>query len=182
MGPAGAGSRDTGRFVSRDAGGWIAALDLRPHPEGGHYRESYRATDTIAVTCLPEPFGGDRPVSTAIYYLLAGAERSRLHRLASDELWHFYAGSPLTVFTLDDRGQRRDLLLGPDPERGQSFQVLVPAGRWFGAALQRPAAGSFALVGCTVAPGFDFAEFELADPAEATRRFPEHAELIARLT
>lgn len=159
----------------------IDRLELAPHPEGGHYRQVYAADEAIPATALPDRFGGDRPFSTSIYYLLASGERSRLHRIASDELWHFYEGAPLTIVTLDDDGCRRDLRLGPDLAAGERYQLVVPAGRWFGAALSDPTPDAFALVGCTVAPGFDFAEFELADGAALRERFPQHADAIARL-
>lgn len=159
----------------------IRELELLPHPEGGHYRQIYAAGETIPAGALPSRFGGDRPFSTSIYYLLVGAERSRLHRIASDELWHFYAGAPLTIVTLDQRGERRDLRLGPDLAAGERYQLAVPAGRWFGAALSEPEPDAFALVGCTVAPGFDFADFELADAAALRECYPRHAALIDRL-
>lgn len=159
----------------------IRELALLPHPEGGHYRQVYAADEAIPAGALPDRFGGDRPFSTSIYYLLAGSERSRLHRIASDELWHFYAGAPLTIVTLDDGGGRRDLGLGPDLAAGERYQLVVPAGRWFGAALSESDPDAFALVGCTVAPGFDFADFELADAAALRARFPQHAALIDRL-
>jgi predicted cupin superfamily sugar epimerase len=159
----------------------IDRLELRPHPEGGHYRQVYAADETIPAAALPERFVGDRPYATSIYYLLAGGERSRLHRIASDELWHFYAGTPLTIVTLDDAGDRRDLQLGADLAAGERYQRVVPAGLWFGASLREPAPDAFALVGCTVAPGFDFAEFELADAAALRERFPQHADVIERL-
>jgi uncharacterized protein len=150
---------------------WIAALELLPHPEGGHYRETYRASEAVA----------GRSLSTAIYFLLTAESFSALHRIRSDELWHFHAGDPLQVVTLDPAGVRRDLLLGLEVERGASPQHCVSAGRWFGARLASAEHG-YCLVSCTVAPGFDFADFELARRASLTAGFPHHAEVIASLT
>lgn len=156
-----------------EATAWIAALGLLPHPEGGHYRETYRADLDVAR-------GPDRrSAATAIYYMLAHGERSRLHRIRSDELWHHHAGAGLTVHVLDDAGHHV-LPLGLDLAAGERPQRLVRAGAWFGATLDRP--GGYALVGCTVAPGFDFADLEFADRDRLTRAHPQHAAIIARLT
>ena len=113
----------------------------------------------------------------------AGAEISALHRLRSDEVWHYYAGSPLVVSMIDDAGALSTVTLGSDPTRGERFQGVAPAGVWFGAALAADAPpGAFALIGCTVAPGFDFADFELGTRAELRRRYPQHRRVIERLT
>lgn len=161
------------RPVPRDPDAWIAALGLVPHPEGGHYRETYRAALAVARD------DARRSASTAIYYLLRHGERSRLHRIPSDELWHLYAGTGLLVHVLGAAGHAV-LRLGLDLAAGERPQQLVRAGAWFGAEVERP--GGWALVGCTVAPGFDFADLELADRAALTRAYPAHADLIARLT
>ena len=127
-------------------------LDLEPHPEGGRYRETFR--DTAAVG-----FGADpaRAASTAIYFLLRAGEVSRWHRVDASEVWHWYAGAPLSL-TLADAQGRRGLRLGPDLAAGERPQAVVPAGVWQQAASH----GDWTLVGCTVAPGFQFAGFELA--------------------
>lgn len=155
---------------------WIAHLRLEPHPEGGYFRRSYTAELTLT---LPDR-DGPRPVATAIDYLLKGGQRPRLHRLKSDELWHFYIGSPLTVHVLDSEGRYTAWRLGADPTVGQRFQLAIHAGCWFGATVDDPA--GFSLSGCTVAPGFDFADFELADRATLVRQYPQHAEFIEQLT
>jgi uncharacterized protein len=166
--------------VRHSAAFWIERLHLTPHPEGGHFRETYRSAERIDGAHLPARYGGPRAPSTAIYYLLRAGEISTLHRIKSDEMWHFYAGGPLLISAIHPDGERRDFALGPDPDAGQSWQVVVPAGAWFGAALAPGAA--YALVGCTVAPGFEFADFELADGQALAQRYPQHAGLIAELT
>jgi len=159
---------------------WIERLRLEPHPEGGFYRETYRAIEAIEAAHLPPRFGGRRVHSTAIYFLLPGDHVSAFHRIKSDEIWHFYAGTALTLTLIHPDGRLETQRLGPDPDRGQSFQALVPAGCWYGAIVDDPE--SYALVGGTVAPGFDFADFELADRAALLAQFPQHREIIVRLT
>lgn len=159
---------------------WIRALQLRPHPEGGYFRETYRAAESIPRRALPARFPGPRAFSTAIYFLLRAGQVSRLHRIRSDETWHFHAGAPLIIHLLTPDGRYRALRLGVRPDRGEHPQAVVPAGAWFGAVLAPR--GRYALVGCTVAPGFDFADFALADRADLTRRFPRHRRLIEALT
>ncbi|HVO61359.1 MAG TPA: cupin domain-containing protein [Terriglobales bacterium] len=158
----------------------IGILKLKSHPEGGYYRETYRSDEFIAHGCLPSRFRGDRPYSTAIYYLLPAGTVSRLHRIASDEVWHFYLGGPFTILELRPHGSSDHVVVGPDVVGGQRLQHVVKAGTWFGAY---PNAGTdYALVGCTVAPGFDFAEFEVAKEQELLAKFPREEESIKRLT
>lgn len=155
-------------------------LRLAPHPEGGFYRETYRATLRLPRRTLPARYAGARAAATSILFLLPAGALSRLHRLASDEVWHFHLGGPLVLVELR-RGQRaRRVTLGPDPSRGHRLQHAVRAGTWFGAW---PAPGSaFALVGCTVAPGFDFKDFAMGDRATLLREFGEARREILRLT
>ena len=127
----------------------IALLDLKPHPEGGHYRETFRD---------PREVDG-RSVGTAIYFLLSKGERSHWHCVDAAELWHFYAGAPLELEIADESG-RRTVMLGPDVKAGQRPQGVVPTGAWQAAKTTGP----WTLCGCTVAPGFDFAGFDLAPP------------------
>ena len=158
------------------AADWIRALGLVPHPEGGHYRETYRA----AATVTPPGFEGPRALSTAIYFLLQAGEVSALHRLRSDEVWHFHTGATLLVIELTLAGALTEHRLGLEVERGEQLQVMVPAGSWFGA---RVAGGvGFTLVGCTVAPGFDFADFELADRETLEARYGRYRQTIAAFT
>lgn len=157
----------------------IDQLKLVRHPEGGWYRETYRASLCLAPPALPLHFSGERAASTAIYFLLERGEVSALHRIKSDELWHFHAGSTLTLHCIDPAGDYRCRRLGSDLAAGETFQAVVPAGCWFGAEVT--GSGPYALVGCTVAPGFDFADFELGEPLALCRQFPQHARLIDRL-
>ena len=157
---------------------WIERLGLRAHPEGGYFRETYRSQLTLAADQLPPRYAGPRPVATSILFLLRHGEPSALHRLASDELWHFHDGEPIRVHMLDERGAYETLHLGIGSDL--ELQGVVPAGRWFGAEVETP--GGYALVGCTVAPGFEFADFELASRDALVARWPQHADLIGRLT
>jgi len=157
---------------------WINHLRLNRHPEGGWFAETYRATETIPADALPARFDGARSFCTAIHFLLEQGDFSALHRLKSDEMWHFYAGSPLTVHIITPTGEFREIRLGGTPEQGECFQAVVPAGCWFGAVTS----GEYSLVGCTVAPGFDFSDFEMAEQTTLTALFPQHAALIKRMT
>ena len=157
----------------------IDQLKLVKHPEGGWYCETYRSEDFIQAAALPDRFLGDRPVCTAIYFLLQSGDISALHRIKSDEIWHFYAGDSLTVHVITPQGEHYPLHLGSNHSGGETFQCIVPAGCWFGAEL--PGEG-YSLVGCTVAPGFDFADFEMGDRDDLLKEFPNHREIIQRFT
>lgn len=166
--------------MTSQAQDWIDKLNLRPHPEGGYYRETYRAELSIARETLPAGFTGPRSISTAIYFLLDGDNFSAFHRLWSDEVWHFYAGRMLVIHVIKESGERSEIQLGSDPEGGQLPQAVIKAGWWFACQARDP--NSFALVGCTVAPGFDFADFEMAKRGELVRAFPQHRAVIERFT
>jgi uncharacterized protein len=166
--------------MTTDANYWIKKLNLESHPEGGFYRQTYKADLVLPHQALPPTFTGPRPVSTAIYFLLEGKSFSAFHRLRSDELWHFYAGAPLVVHVIGESGEYSRILLGSDPDAGEELQAVVKAGCWFASHVAD--AKSFALVGCTVAPGFDFADFELAKREKLTRLYPQHRELIEKFT
>jgi len=155
---------------------WIARLALIRHPEGGWYRETYRSREHVAAAALPPRFGGARALGTAIYYLLASGERSTLHRIKSDEVWHHYAGDAVTLWLLEAPGAARAVRLGGDGEP----QVVVPAGAWYGARVVD--GGAYALMGGTVAPGFDFADFELGDRAALLAGWPAQRAIIEALT
>ncbi len=162
-----------------NAQNWIDRLGLIEHPEGGYFRETYRADITIPQAGLPTDFDGPRSCSTAIYFLVTHGRPSRLHRLRADEVWHFYDGDPLTLCLLHPDGRLEKVQLGRNPDAGQVLQAVVPAGCWFGSLMEQP--GGFALVGCTVAPGFDFKDFELGRRSELRELFPEHRLLVDEL-
>ena len=143
------------------AADWIRRLHLTPHPEGGFYREVYRSSETLSSAKLPRRYSGARAFSTGIYFLLRRRDVSRFHRLASDELWHFYAGNPLTLHVIAPNGRYQALRLGIAGRGRPQPQHVVPRHHWFGATVDGPC--GYALVGCTVAPGFDFADFEMAE-------------------
>lgn len=164
----------------RNAEYWIQTLKLTPHAEGGAFAETYRSGFIFRKSDLPSGFQGDRNASTAIYFLLKEGQYSAFHRIASDEMWHFYAGSPLKIYEIRKNGALIVHVLGNDPEKGQTFQCLVEAGSWFGSRNETP--GSFTLCGCTVAPGFDFEDFELASGRQLSQEYPQHSEIIAALT
>lgn len=159
---------------------WIERLSMVEHPEGGFFRENYRATETISKTALPQRYRFDHSFSTAMYYLLAGADFSAFHRIASDEVWHFYDGSTLLLHMLDLNRGYESRLLGANAEDGAVPQWVVPQGTWM--AIELVDKTSFGLVGCTVAPGFDFADFEMARADKLTAQFPESEALISRMT
>jgi hypothetical protein len=180
--------------MTKDANYWIHHLDLQPHPEGGYYRQTYRAHLSLPKSGLPPEFSGPRPASTAIYFLLKAGDFSAFHRLRSDELWHFYSGSSVLVHVIAPDGAYSSIHLGPNPEAGEAFQSVVMAGCWFASEIApqiaendarpqpNPTPETYALVGCTVAPGFDFDDFELARREALANRYPQHRELITRLT
>lgn len=149
----------------------ISIHSLKPHPEGGFYRETYRSA-------ARDDKG--RNYCTGIYYLLPKGSRSRLHRLKSDEMWHHYGGGALVVGMIFPDGREERVTLGPDARAGQRQQFVVPAGAWFGAW---PAEGAeFAFAGCTVSPGFEFADFEMGETAALLKEFPSSAALISALS
>lgn len=158
----------------------IRLLNLQPHPvEGGFFRETYRSPATLPASVLPD-HGGPRSVSTAIYYLLKPGHVSELHVLPGDEVFHFYLGSPVRMLQLWPDGSGQEVILGPDIAAGQVPQLVVPAGVWQGTRLVGDT--GFALLGCTVAPGFDYADYRGGSRAELTRKWPAFAAEIARLT
>jgi uncharacterized protein len=152
----------------------VRCLELQPHPEGGFYAETWRSRQT---TTTPR---GIRQTGTAIYFLLTNLNFSAFHRIQSDEIWHFYEGGSLHVHIIDEAGKYSRIALGPNLEAGEVYQAVVPAGCWF--ASESVGEPAYALAGCTVSPGFDFADFELADRSTLQLAFPLHANLIARLT
>lgn len=157
----------------------IETLELVRHPEGGWYREVYRSAESIGVASLPGRFGKQHCFATSIYYLLESGDISAFHRIKSDETWHFYLGSPLKLYVLLEDGAMQKILLGDNPAAGQVFQWTVPHGLWFGAEVSVP--GSFALLGCTVSPGFEFGDLEFAEYSELEEKYSRYSTLIRRL-
>jgi len=159
---------------------WIAKLGLVSHKEGGYFTESYRSDESYSSACLPSRFGGDRSFGTAIYFLLKEKGFSAFHRLQSDETWHFYTGLPIEIFVLNAAGDLVHYFLGSNPEAGEVFQLTVLRGQWFASRLSGQK--GYGLAGCTVAPGFDFNDFELAERKKLAAEFPRHSQLIHELT
>jgi hypothetical protein len=159
---------------------YIDTLQMQAHPEGGFFKETYRCHDLMEVTQGAGGTSLQRSVSTGIYFLLEKNNFSAFHKIQSDEMWHFYAGQALEVLELKERGELGCTRLGSDILGGEVHQHVVRANTWF--ASRVAAGGSFSLVGCTVAPGFDFADFCLADRAMLLAEFPQHSQTIAELT
>lgn len=164
--------------VIPDAAALARHFNMQPHPEGGYFVETYRSTGLIPAQALPEKFGAQRVYSTTILYLLEGGDKSCLHRIRQDEGWHFYLGGPLRLVIISPAGDLQEIRLGQDILAGEQVQYTVPAGYWFGATPLPGAAYSF--VGCTVAPGFEFADFELGKTDELTELFPHLQDVIRR--
>jgi uncharacterized protein len=163
-----------------DAKYWINKLDLQRHPEGGYYKETFRAQEIIPEAGLPPRFQGPHNISTAIYYLLEKTDQSHFHRIRADEIWHFYSGSSIVLHVFDPLKFYSRIRMGSQPEAGDVFQTVIPAGSWFAAHVLDPE--GFALMGCTVAPGFEFKDFELGQREDLIRHFPDHRDIIEKLT
>jgi hypothetical protein len=161
---------------------WIDRLRLEPHPEGGWFRETYRS-EGVCHFGAESAFGSPRSFATSIHYLLERGDRSRLHRILSDELWYFHAGNPLEVHIFPESGAPSSFTLGQSPDDGEVLSAWVPAGCWFGARLaDRADEEAYALVSCVVAPGFDFRDFSFADREALAAKFPDNREMIETLT
>lgn len=158
----------------------IKLFDLKPHPEGGYFKETYKANGNIKKQALPSNFSGDRSFSTAIYFLLPKGSKSNLHRIKSDEVWHFYLGGPLTLVIIHKNGQTDSVTLGQNVQADQKIQYVVPADSWFGAYPNSDT--EFSFVGCTVAPGFDFNDFELGNKDILLKQYPNAKEIIEKLS
>ncbi|MEM6766581.1 MAG: cupin domain-containing protein [Bacteroidota bacterium] len=157
---------------------WISRLALKPHPEGGYYKQVYKSSEEY-VQGLPGRYNGSRVFSTSIYFLLTEENFSSFHRLKSDEIWHFYYGSAIRIHLISSEGRYTHIDVGENLEKGQYFQGLIPHNHWFAAEILEK---KYGLVGCTVAPGFSFEDFELADRAALIASFPQHEQLITRFT
>ncbi|EPZ43537.1 cupin domain-containing protein [Alicyclobacillus acidoterrestris] len=164
-----------------NAQAWIQQLDLQPHPEGGYYKELYHSGVFLEDPAIQTQYGGLRETATSIYFLLEAGDVSRLHRLKSDEIWYFHAGSPLTVHVISPEGHYTTHQVGLDITAGQSPQVLIPRNHIFGATVDETG-DAFSVVSCMVTPGFNFADFELFDRQTLVAQYPAHEEIIVRLT
>ncbi len=158
----------------------VEKLDLQEHVEGGFYKETYRSDGIIKLGNIPEGFERDRNYCTGIYFLLTSENFSAFHRIKQDEMWHFYEGSPLTIHMIDEGGRYSFQRLGLDLENNELPQFTVPKNVWFASEVEDP--NTYCLTGCTVSPGFDFADFELAERKILIDAHPNHKEVIHRLT
>ncbi len=157
----------------------IQGLGLKPHPEGGYYKETYRSVGQIPDGAILG-IEGERSYSTAIYFLLTRSVFSAFHKIKSDEMWHHYDGAAIELHMISPEGEYTKVVIGKDFSNGEHPQYVVPAGYWFGSRVKGDA--EFSLLGCTVSPGFDFHDFVLAKEEELTSIFPKHAKIISELT
>jgi predicted cupin superfamily sugar epimerase len=158
---------------------WKEHLQLSSHIEGGSFRQVYKSGLVLPQSVLTAAHKGERSSSTSIYFLLEWGEFSAFHRIASDELWHFYDGNALAIYEIKPNGLLTRHLLGKDIQNGESLQVLIPAGSWFASRVET---SGFTLCACTVSPGFDFEDFELANRGQLVSEYPQHEGLISSLT
>lgn len=159
---------------------WIKKLQLQKHPEGGYFREVYRSDELIPKHSLHERYSGERNHGTSIYFLITNTEFSAFHRIKSDETWHFYHGSSITIYIIDENGKYSTVRLGSNPEKDEAFQYTIPHSTWFAVSVDEP--DSYALVGCTVAPGFHFNDFELGERENLLRLYPKYEAVIKKFT
>jgi predicted cupin superfamily sugar epimerase len=154
----------------------IRKLSLAEHPEGGYFRQTHKSDKQFDLPGYDSP----RSACTTIYYLLKSSQFSAFHRIRSDEIWHFYAGSALALHVIERGGHLRKIVLGNDPGKSQVFQAVVRAGDWFAASVVKT--GLYSLVGCTVAPGFEYQDWELADRETLLKVYPRHRKIICKYT
>ncbi|WP_303316139.1 cupin domain-containing protein [Flavivirga abyssicola] len=158
----------------------VDQLELQPHPEGGYFKETYRSNGVINEDNLGSDFSGHRNYTTSIYFLLTSESFSAFHRIKQDEIWHFYKGSPIKLHMISDDGIYSNVIIGNDIEKEQFPQFVVNAKDWFAAEVIDK--NTYALVGCTVSPGFDFKDFELPERDTLISKFPEHKNIITAFT
>jgi len=162
---------------------WIKTLELIKHPEGGYYKEIYRSDENIPNQGLPKRYSGVRSFSTAIYFLLKNDDFSAFHLIKSDETWHFYKGCSLTLYLIDENSNLKEVYIGDNPQKEQVFQFTIPHNTWFAASLNNEInENDFSLIGCTVAPGFDFRDFKLGERDKLIDMFPQYQSLIIKHT
>ena len=158
---------------------YISKLGLEPHPEGGYFKRTFASQEQITDQELTVHFEGKRMLYTSIYFLLTSNDVSHFHRLQSDELWYYHAGSPLSVHMIDENGEYTEHKLGLNLENGEVPQVLVPKNTIFGSSVKDR--DTFSLVGCMVSPGFEYQDFELFTQEELLLKYPEHKEIIMKI-
>ena len=158
----------------------IEILNLKPHPEGGYFKENYRSKGVIKNNSLNFEANGERNYSTSIYFLLNENDFSAFHKIRQDEIWHFYAGSTLLLHTINPNGNYNLIRIGNKLENEDFFQFVVPARTWFASEVENKTSYSFC--GCTVSPGFDFRDFEMPSAKTLSKIFPQHQEIIKRLS
>lgn len=167
-------------FVKNNVQTIINKLELSPHPEGGFFRETYRSEEILQGTELIADIDGQRNCCTSIYFLLTSDSFSAFHRIRQDEIWHFYSGSPVEIYMINEAGEYQKIRLGLNLSKNIFPQFTVKANTWFAANVSEP--NSYGLVGCTVSPGFDFRDFELASRAKLIREYPKHEDIIRKFT
>lgn len=160
--------------MNRDANYWIRKLKLEQHPEGGYFIETYRSPRIVNF----DDYEGNRYLCTAIYYLLLGDQFSSFHRMKSDEIWHFYTGSSLTLSMIQKNGSLNEIRLGQNINNNEIFQAVVESGSWFAASVNDY--HSYSLIGCTVSPGFDYRDWELADIDKLVDMYPQYRSIIEK--
>lgn len=158
---------------------WVTKLGLTPHPEGGYYKRTFEANESITDNELSVTYEGERKLYTSIYFLLTSEDVSHFHRLKSDELWYYHAGSALTVHVIHENGEYEALKLGINLEMGEAPQILVKKNSIFGSSVMEK--DTCSLVGCMVSPGFDFQDFEMFTQDELLQDYPQHEEIIRKL-
>ncbi|WNS76539.1 cupin domain-containing protein [Bacillus sp. DTU_2020_1000418_1_SI_GHA_SEK_038] len=164
---------------NHDAQYFVSKLGLEPHPEGGYYKRTFESGERTSDQELTVNFEGKRKLYTSIYFLLTSNDLSHLHRLKSDELWYYHAGSPLTIHIIHENGEYEEIKLGLNLDKGEVPQALVPKNAIFGSSVMEE--DTFSLVGCMVSPGFEFQDFELFTQDELLSQYPTHKEIIEKL-
>lgn len=159
---------------------WIDKLDLQIHPEGGFYKEIYRSKEFVKNLSLPDRFDINHSFSTSIYFLLNQSQISALHKLRADEIWYFHKGSPLIIHVISPQGKYYKSVLGLDLDSGEKPQAVIPYNHWFCAELMDKS--TYTLISCSVSPGFEFSDFELGSRKKLIHDFPQHENLILRMT
>jgi len=166
--------------LTKEAAEIIEHLQLQPHPEGGWYREVYRSDEILPGAALPLRYKEPHAFSTSIYFMLEKGDFSAFHRISSDETWHFYMGSPLAIYIINQDSDFTRVILGNDFIQGQVLQYTVKRNCWFAADISNN--GIYALVGCTVSPGFEFSDFELGQLEQLMAIYPMHSAFLRKYT